>query len=555
MDSNYGMNSTEVSDIVTCTGGMTMNCIILCHLYSLLKQWVSEESIGSNITTISPDTDRSNDNDTAFIFSTADCRAYYWIRDRGDDKCANITEVFNNYRDQSGMRQFTSCFLFFFMTEMGAIEKCPNISQGADNNTKDENTMTLLSKDRIFYSFMNDSFGLGDVCETNTTVSYETDVKEGILTTDICDSHSWLKFQNAENKCRPTDENDTGISHFECVWYRLQAELGVPSFCNSRCDMYDFVMHGIVGGVLSIVGIICSIGSLTVFRHRIIKTPTTYLLHCLALVDTIFLVLCFVWTNLSYIIKYVHFVHDNLYWRVIAPHILVYIGPVWRIAQTSTNWLTLFIGVYQYLAICKPVSNLYRHVERHRRKYVKMVLSMATLCNIPFFFVHNISQDDRNNMVYFKVDKTRFSKNDFFDLAYENIMKLAFNVCLPVITLFVVTTKIMMVLRKKQRNMQNSDMSNLNINTVLTTILRTFIICQLPLLVDTILHFTYDLARWKTPGCGSFHFYNSVLFPVFLVLNSAVRPFIYMVLQNHFTWSLRYTLRNERAESIAMSSM
>ena len=91
MDSNYGMNSTEVSDIVTCTGGMTMNCIILCHLYSLLKPWVSEESIGPNITTIKPDTDRSNDNDTAFIFSTADCRAYYWIRDRGDDKCANIT--------------------------------------------------------------------------------------------------------------------------------------------------------------------------------------------------------------------------------------------------------------------------------------------------------------------------------------------------------------------------------------------------------------------------------------------------------------------------------
>ena len=438
---------------------------------------------------------------------------------------------------------------------MGAIEKCPNISQGADNNTKDENTMTLLSKDRIFYSFMNDSFGLGDVCETNTTVSHEPDVKEGILTTDICGFHSWLKFQNAENSCRPTAENDTGISHFECVWHRLQEELGVPSFCNSRCDMYDFVMKGIIGGVLSIVGIVCNIGSLIVFRHCIIKTPTTYLLHCLALVDTIFLVLYIVWTNLSYIIKYLHFVHDNLYWRVIFPHIVVYIQPVWRIAQTSTNWLTLFIGVYQYLAICKPVSNLYQHVERYRRKYVKMVLSMATLCNIPFFFVHNISQDERNNMVYFKYDKTRFGKSDFFDLAYENIMKFAFNACLPVITLFIVTTKMMMVLRKKQRNMQNSDMSNLNINTVLTTVLRTFIICQLPLLVDTILHFMYDLAVITRLECGSFHFYNSGYMCVFLVLNSAARPFIYMILQNHFTWSLRYNLRNERAGSIEMVSM
>ena len=118
MDSNNSMNSTDVSDIVTSTSGMTLNFIVLCHLYGLLKQWVSEESIGSNITTIKPDTHISS-----FMFSTADCGSYYWLRNHSYHKCANITEVLNYDRDQSGMRQFTSCVLFFFMTEMGAIKK------------------------------------------------------------------------------------------------------------------------------------------------------------------------------------------------------------------------------------------------------------------------------------------------------------------------------------------------------------------------------------------------------------------------------------------------
>ena len=374
------------------------------------------------------------------------------------------------------------------------------------------------------------------------------DVKEGILTTDICGFHSWLKLQNVENKCRPTDENDTGISHSNCVWYRLQAELGVPSFCNSRCDMYNFVMTGIISGVFSIIGIVCNISSFVVFRYRVIKTPTTYQLQWLAVVDTIFLLLYFIYVPLFHIINHLHLGRDNFYVKVIDLYIQVYIWPVFTIALTSTNWLTLFVGVY--LAICKPGSNSYQHVQRHRRQYVMIVLSMAALFNIPTFFARTLSQDDEINM-----NLTSFGKSDLFRMMYLNTMHPVFAVWLPFIILLIVTTKIMVVLSKKQVNMQNLDTLNLNINTVLKAILQTFIICQLPLLVDNILHFISGLSASTPPGCGSFHFYNTGFEYVCLVLNSAARPFIYVVLQNNFTWSLRHNLRNERTESVEMGSM
>ena len=281
-------------------------------------------------------------------------------------------------------------------------------------------------------------------------------------------------------------------------------------------------MGGIIGGSICVIGIVCNIGSLIVFRHGVIKTSTTYLLQWLAFVDTILLVLYVVQVTLNYMGDYLSI-----------DYIQVYIWPVWRIARSSTNWLTVFIAVDRYVAVCKPVSNLYSHFERHRRKYVRIVLTMAVLCNIPYFFEHHLSQDDENN-----------GKSDLFKLVYHNIMYLAFTVCLPVIILLIVTIKL-----------QNSNMSNLSINTVLITILRIFIICQFPLLVYKILNFIYDRADIKIRVCGRFDFYFSGVVLVLLILNSAARPFIYMVLNDLFVWPLRHTLRNERAETIEMGSI
>ena len=178
-------------------------------------------------------------------------------------------------------------------------------------------------------------------------------------------------------------------------------------------------MPGITGGSISIIGIVFYIGSLILFHRHVIKTPTTYLLQWLARVDIILLVLYFFYVTLFYVMRYLHIGHDNLYRRVIWPchiwpYVQVYVWPVFSTAATCTNWLTVFIGLHQYLAICKPVSNSYRHVGQHRRKYVLIVLSMALLCNIPYFFVRNLSPFQYNKVYFYYVD-TSLGNNDAFN--------------------------------------------------------------------------------------------------------------------------------------------
>ena len=76
-----------------------------------------------------------------------------------------------------------------------------------------------------------------------------------------------------------------------------------------------------------------------------------------------------------------------------------------------------------------------------------------------------------------------------------------------------------------------------NINTVLNAILLTFIICQFPLLVNSILRIIYSDSLTSSE-CDSIHLYFSGVVFVLVALNSAVKPFIYIVLNNHFTWHI-----------------
>ena len=491
MDLTNNMNSTAVSDTVEGTNGMTFTLIILCQLYTLLQQWMSEDSTGST-STLNHDTGINTDSNKGFIFSDVDCREYHPLIKYGYGQSANGTDVYDYDRDPYGVPDFFLCFLFFFMKEMGATENCYNMYVKYDSNTTDETPVTFLSKDRIIYSFMTDAFGLNDVCEQKAPVINISGVKKRILTITICDHiYAWTILLNAENTCTSETNslsNQTWLSYYVCIWYRLLEETGVTNVCTmlykhlaremenqqAGCDLYNYIVPGIVGGVLSIIGIVCNVTSLIVFCRGVVQTPTIYQLQWLALVDTIFLTLYFVYVAMYYIIKYLNIDHDNLYWREIWPYLNVSIWPLLSTTSTGTNWLMVFIGVYRYLAICKPVSNSYSHVEQHRRKYVVIVLGMAALCNLPHFFAFKLSQDGRT-----KLYLTSFGKNNLFKSVYYKTTYPVLTVCLPVIILLVLTITMMVVLRKKQRESRTTQKQMIH-KTTLIQLLSLFFLHHLP---------------------------------------------------------------------------
>ena len=152
--------------------------------------------------------------------------------------------------------------------------------------------------------------------------------------------------------------------------------------------------------------------------------------------------------------------HDGelglLYWRVIYPITRAYIYPVYHTAHTCTIWLTFFIAVDRYLAVVKPFTNQYRHIELHGQKYVVLVLCMAVRYIIRFCEWFLVRKERDDGLVQF-LWKT--SNSSVYKLVYYTIMYTVLVVGSPLMILIIKTARILVAMKKRQnkkKNMQTS---------------------------------------------------------------------------------------------------
>ena len=97
-------------------------------------------------------------------------------------------------------------------------------------------------------------------------------------------------------------------------------------------------------------------------------------------------------------------------------------------------WLTVFIAVYRYLAICKAYGNVYSHVMLHGQKYVKLIVILIILYNVPLFIEHYLETYDKDGQVYISFKTIGLFSDQFYDV-YYNYVGAALVVCLPLIIL------------------------------------------------------------------------------------------------------------------------
>ena len=219
------------------TDGTTLT--VLCHLYASVTQWLSAGNTGMNNSMVS-DTDAYN---MTFRFSSPDCTQYNSLTENWHCTCTS-----NVHNEVLGRNKLTwvgamDCLFYHFMIKMGAREQCSNTSEV--NDTKNETTMTLISKDRYFYSFITEVIDVKHMC-TNTTmaVNVEKQMKEGILSEDICEIyHVSLNF---EKICTYNTDCKTP-SHYECTWHRFMVDLGAESVCPA------FNQHATDGTTLTVL--------------------------------------------------------------------------------------------------------------------------------------------------------------------------------------------------------------------------------------------------------------------------------------------------------------
>ena len=143
--------------------------------------------------------------------------------------------------DPKHLTGFTDCITLNFLSEMGANRSCSNGSVKPDCDTNDNNKITLLSKDRLFYNFVLDTLDAGSTCQTtNDAVTFSP---------DNCGWYFRLMRRYAGSRCTydtASADGDTELRYDYCLDYRLMNSLGADSVCKDwalifMCSLFGFM--------------------------------------------------------------------------------------------------------------------------------------------------------------------------------------------------------------------------------------------------------------------------------------------------------------------------
>ena len=474
--------------------------------------------------------------------------------------------------DPKYLFRFTECITHHFMTEMGARNRCSDDALRSDLNTTVRSTVPLLSKDRLFFRFLVDKLDARNICQVKNAINTAT------VSTDNCERYIfWVKKYHHGSRCVYNSQRiHTGrkVSYDECLYYRLMKRLGADSVCLvsliEKCDWYYDIVQSLVPTCICVFGLIGNLLSLCIVGSGAVETPIAYQLQWLAGVDIAFILTWWVVEVLPGILRYYN---GRYYFTPYETNVLsvltVCLRPLSYVTRSFTVWLTVLIGLYRYLAICKPHNNLTFHYTRHGHKYVILIAFLSLLYNIPYFCEYYIDYKyTAAHYIYYEhlsyysdgyVDgrvgfyalrRTSLVSKELLDI-YSRLHAVVI-VSLPCLIQLFVTVNILVKLRRlqqKRRGMQTSQTSQNSITVMLVTILITFIICQLPYFVwsgfgDEILNpdldpFLNRLAdEKKIQGCGTFMFYIRRLVDAGLLLNSSANGFIYFFLNKTFREAL-----------------
>lgn len=286
----------------------------------------------------------------------------------------------------------------------------------------------------------------------------------------------------------------------------------------------DQTVRGYIIGSICITGIIANGISLYTFCRGVVKTATTYQLQVLAAVDTLYLLSRFI-SSLFLDVLYYTATNTQQYWiELVYDHIVT---PCLEVSYTASIWLTVFIALYRYLAVCKAFSDSYRHVEKHGQKYVLLVLVVSIVYSLPIVCVFLLDYHGHiRGATYWLVYKVIYVSDTLVQFL------------VPLIILTVVTVKLVNMIRKRaqlRRDMGRAPIAEDNsISIILVVILITFLICQLPYGICRIWWILISSGYAFSANARRVYRYFLDAQLILLPVNSAANGFIYFFCNKHF---------------------
>ncbi len=331
------------------------------------------------------------------------------------------------------------------------------------------------------------------------------------------------------------------------------SSLESPNPDQDLCDIYRLVTSSVLITLCCAVSFLGNSLTLLTFNHSGYRSvsPTVILLQALAVVDTTILIPPLFVSVIPSICKYAN--SCNYYQDTIVPYLWAYLWPFSPISHVSTIWITVLVTVQRYMAVCQPLAQFTSKLERVRtvRLQVTAVLLGAVVYNIPRFLENEIVVKSTDNGSYvFGINRTELYYNNVYQILYKNVLFFACMSVIPLVTLCVLTFRLVRELRRSRHSRQelaagrggdrggNREMES-GLSLSLLGVVLAFLLCQTPAVVNRLLTLTLPP---KDRQCGGLRFFFTPLSNLLVFINSSVNFFIYCLCSRTFRRHLKLRL-------------
>ncbi|XP_014479697.1 PREDICTED: FMRFamide receptor-like isoform X2 [Dinoponera quadriceps] len=264
------------------------------------------------------------------------------------------------------------------------------------------------------------------------------------------------------------------------------------------CDLYDFIIYGVLGSLIGLFGIVGNTISIIVLSRPKMKSSINYLLVMLAISDNTLIIISILILGLIKINKYTGLLF--LYKFIVYPKISKLLYPLICMAQMTTVYLTLAVSMERYIAVYYPLKVRSFCTYGRARAAVLIMVVLALLYNIPKFWEYEAREEIhwKYNVTVYCMFPTELKNNDYYNIVYihwmHSIVYVPFIYTLPFVVLLILNTAIYRQVRRANRDLQKlsrRQRNEINLTRMLMCVVMVFLICNIMSSVNFIIYMIF----------------------------------------------------------------
>lgn len=224
------------------------------------------------------------------------------------------------------------------------------------------------------------------------------------------------------------------------------------------------------------------------------RSSINHLLIGLACSDLLLLVTAILSFGLTAI--YPHSGRMISYYFNVRPFLTLIVHPLSLIAQMGSVYMTMFVSLERYIAVCFPLKARSWCTRSHARYCIFLIAIFAVLYNGPKFFEIALMEGvDANHGVFYCLRASNLRRNNTYINIYIHWMYLIVMNLIPLTGITYFNLEIFIRVRRVNKNrykLTQREMQDIKLTSMLFCVVVVFLICNFPAVLVNILESFFE---------------------------------------------------------------